>query len=112
MADIVLSSPDMAERGKSGRTTPKGTTVSRTGGRPVVRPATPDGSGRYTPPAFQPRKVSPVWVPILMFTLFGLGALSIVLNYIGILPGAPTSWYLVGGLGLVTGGFVTATNLH
>ena len=101
----------MTERGKSGRTTPKGTAVSRRSGRAVAGP-TAETSGRYTPPAFQPRKVSPVWVPILMFTLFGLGALSIVLNYIGILPGAPTSWYLVGGLALVTGGFVTATNLH
>jgi hypothetical protein len=98
----------MTERRKSGRTTPKGSTGARAASRRVV----PDTSGRYTPPMYHAPKVSPMWVPILMFSLFGMGAAAIVLNYIGILPGAPTSWYLVLGLGLVTGGFVTATNLH
>jgi hypothetical protein len=33
----------------------------------------------------------------------------IVLNYIDILPGAVSNWYLVGGLVLIFGGIITAT---
>jgi hypothetical protein len=47
-----------------------------------------------------------------MFTLLGLGALMIILNYVGLLPGATDNWYLLGGLGLILGGIVTATQLH
>ncbi|MGE0796538.1 MAG: hypothetical protein AB7H43_08305 [Acidimicrobiia bacterium] len=90
----------MTERRKGGRTTPKGTGAG------------PESTGRYTPPVHQPPKVSPIWVPVLMFALFGLGALTIVLNYMNLLPGDADSKYLVLGLLLVTGGFVTATNLH
>jgi hypothetical protein len=92
----------MTERRKNGRTTPKGT-----GSR-----LPPETSSRYTPPVHHPPKVSPVWVPILMFGLFGLGALTIVLNYLNLLPGDADSKYLMLGLVLVTGGFVTATKLH
>jgi hypothetical protein len=83
----------------SGRTTPKG--------------AASKSSGRYTPPIPKYEKVSPPWVPALMFTLLGLGALVIVLNYMNLLPGEESSnWYLLLGLGMITGGFATATQYH
>jgi hypothetical protein len=69
-------------------------------------------SGRYTPPIPKEQKVSPRWVPILMFTLLGLGVLVIVLNYLDLLPGDTSNTYLLIGLGLITGGFITATNYH
>ena len=69
-------------------------------------------SGRYTPPIPQEFKVSPTWVPVLMFTLLGLGALVIFLNYLGLLPGATDNLYLLLGLGLVLGGIITATQFH
>jgi len=84
---------------KRGRVTPKGTGAS-----------TP--SGRYTPPIPREVKVSPMWVPVLMFTCLGLGMLIIVLNYLGALPGAASNIYLLVGLGLITAGFVTATQYH
>jgi LPXTG-motif cell wall-anchored protein len=76
---------------------------------------TPKGtaSGRYTPPIPREQKVSPPWVPVVMFALLGLGMLMIVANYLNLMPGEdPNNWYLLGGLGLITGGFVTATRLH
>ena len=44
-----------------------------------------------------------------MFTLLGIGALMIMCNYLELLPGAPSNWYLVGGLAFILGGIGTAT---
>jgi hypothetical protein len=88
---------------RGGRTTPKGT---QAGGRT----ATP--SGRYTPPIPREQKVSPMWVPVLMFACLGLGVAVIVLNYLNMLPGEANNWYLILGLGLITAGFITATQYH
>ena len=44
-----------------------------------------------------------------MFALLGLGVLVILLNYLELLPGAASNWYLLGGLGLILGGIITAT---
>lgn len=91
--------------------------------RPVVRPAekktptaskrvTPKSTARYTPPVPKTVKVSPIWVPILMFACLGLGMLMIVCNYVGVLPASPNNGWLLGGLGLITVGFITATRFH
>jgi hypothetical protein len=56
--------------------------------------------------------VSPIWVPILMFSLLGIGALMIIINYVDLLPGGTNNWYLVGGLGLILAGIITATQYH
>ncbi len=74
--------------------------------------ATPKGSGRYTPPIPRERKVSPRWVPVVMFTLLVAGLMVIVCNYLGLLPGEANNGYLFVGLGLITGGFVAATRYH
>jgi hypothetical protein len=91
-----------SRRTAPGRTTPKGTAP----GRPA--PST----GRYTPPTPKLDAPSPMWVPILMFSLLVAGAVMIVLNYLGLLPtesGEASNWWLLGGLGLISLGFVTAT---
>jgi hypothetical protein len=87
----------------AGRVTPKGT---RPGGE-VANP-----SSRYTPPVPRDVKVSPLWVPILMFTFLGLGAAVIFLNYLGLMPGDTNNWYLLVGLGLILLGIITATQYH
>jgi hypothetical protein len=66
-------------------------------------------SARYTPPTHKLKGPSPRWVPILMFTLLIVGALVLVLNYLTLLPGATSNWYLPVGLGLILGGIITAT---
>jgi hypothetical protein len=66
-------------------------------------------SGRYTAPTPADYRHSPWWVPVVMLTFFGAGLLMIVLNYISLLPAAPSNWYLLGGLGLIICGFVVST---
>lgn len=67
-------------------------------------------SGRYTPPGVYGNPgPSPMWVPILMWTFLGLGLLMILLNYVGAVPGGTSGWYLLGGLGLILLGIITAT---
>ena len=47
-----------------------------------------------------------------MFALLGLGVMTIMLNYLNLLPGDADNKYLLLGLGFITGGFITATNFH
>ncbi len=81
--------------------TPKGTisTPSETEG--------PSGVGRT------PVKVdagSSIIVPIVMFGSLTLGALIILFNYLTEdIFGTPSNWYLLGGLGFVLVGIITAT---
>jgi Cell division protein CrgA len=70
---------------------------------------TPKGGGRYTPPVPKDVKISPRWVPVLMGGFLLVGAAVILLNYVNVLPGSVTNWYLLAGLALITAGFVTAT---
>ncbi|MBW8825077.1 MAG: cell division protein CrgA [Acidobacteria bacterium] len=96
----------MPERRKGGRVTPKA------GSRPGARPSAPDTRGRYTPPIPREERVSPTWVPVLMFILLGLGVVTIVFNYLNLLPGDADNKYLLLGLVFITAGFITATNFH
>ena len=88
---------------KGGRVTPKGT------GSTTPRP---EASSRYTPPVPRAQKVSPPWVPVLMFALLIIGMLVIFLNYIDVLPGGTKNTYLLVGLGSILGGIITATQYH
>jgi hypothetical protein len=91
-------------RVQGGRTTPKGGAV-----RPKA--AEPTASARYTPPIPREIKVSPMWVPILMFVLLGAGTLVILVNYTGAVWDT-SNWVLLGGLGAILAGIVTATQYH
>ena len=73
----------------------------------------PAASSRYTPPTHSKYDMpSPTWVPVLMFFFFGAGILTIFLQYTSTLPGSPSGWYLVGGLGSILAGIITATQLR
>ena len=90
--DAAAGSSDKTHKAqKSGRTTPKG------------------GTGRYTPPTPRAVKVGRPWVPVLKGVLLGVGAILILLNYFDLLPGGASNAYLLVGLALITGGFITAT---
>lgn len=90
--------PGAGSRPTTGRVTPKG-------GHQVA----PTLSGRYTPPIPKEQKVSPRWVPVVMFTLLALGMVIIICNYLEVLPGDAKNEYLFLGLGLITAGFIAAT---
>ena len=53
---------------------------------------------------------SPRWYTVLMSTLMIVGVLLIVLNYLTLLPGSVSRWYLWSGLGLIGAGFIMTTN--
>ena len=91
-------------RVKGGRTTPKG------GPSAAPTRASTEASSRYTPPIPREVKISPIWVPIIMFTFFGLGMVVIFLHYVNLfLPGASSNWWLFAGLGSILAGIITAT---
>src|SRR5581483_1532378 len=93
-------------RVQGGRTTPRGGPV-----REPKATASKALTGRYTPPIPREVKVSPIWVPILMFAFLGIGTLLILVNYTGLLWNT-SNWVLLGGLGLILAGIVTATQYH
>ena len=55
---------------------------------------------------------SPKWYTILMSSLMIVGVLLIVLNYLTLLPGSVSRWYLWSGLGLIGAGFLMTTNYN
>lgn len=100
-----------------GRVTPKGGPVRRGAGGSGRAAGVPGRSpqtagGRYTAPIPREFRQSPMWVPVLILTFFGLGLISILLNYLGLLPGGANNWYLILGLGLIVAGFIAATRYH
>ena len=112
MAPKANTGPGRAQRkGRSeGRTTAKG---SGPGGSARLGRYTPaEESGRYTAPIPKEVRRSPPWYGpmVLGFLLFGV--LMILLNYLTVLPGAVSVWYLIGGLVLIFVGFVMATRYH
>jgi hypothetical protein len=90
----------------TGRTTPKGGAGSTKAARAA---ASDEGNSRYTAPVPSYTKSSPIWVPVLMFTFWGVGFLVILANYVGLVPGDTSNWYLLVGLGLILAGILTAT---
>ena len=64
---------------------------------------------RYTPPPPKKAPPSPTWVPVLILTLLLAGMIVVVINYLGVLPGGAKNSYLFVGLGLITAGFMLAT---
>ena len=103
-----------------GRVTPKGGPAKRgrpggsgaTGGSGGTGGGTAPASGRYTPPIPREFRTSSWWVPALILAFMGLGILVILLNYLGLLGGHASNWYLLIGLGLIVAGFITATRWH
>ncbi len=84
--------------------------VAKRSPKPGTGRVTPKASGRYTPPTPRDAKVSPLWVPILMFASLAIGMVIILANYVDLLPGdGPNNWYLLAGLGFIAVGFITST---
>lgn len=109
------------KRRVGGRTTPKGTRPGRvhethrldtSDTHSMHGQNLADASSRYTPPTLREQRVSPKWVPVLMFSLLGVGAIVILLYYLGFVPGGRNNWYLFSGLLAVLGGLYTATKYH
>ncbi|MEC7924324.1 MAG: cell division protein CrgA [Actinomycetota bacterium] len=89
------------DRKSNSRVTEKGT-----------RPSNLPPSGTTSMGYISSKKISARWVAPTMFSLLGLGTLMIIVNYVDLLPGGTNNWYLLGGLGMVLAGIITATQLH
>lgn len=77
----------------------------------VAMPQSKSKRSRYTPPPPKNRPASKLWVPVAMATLLGAGLIVVIANYLNFLPGADTeNRYLLLGIGLISGGFLMATN--
>ncbi len=69
-------------------------------------------SGRITAPTPRANLESPRWMAWVILGSFGLGVAMIALNYLAVLPGSVSPWYLVAGLGSIFTGFYLATRYH
>jgi hypothetical protein len=112
MAKPVKRKVSGARTTPGGRVTPKGGAkpVPRTGGERTAA-AGPAPSSRYTPRAAPEYRVSPTWVPVLMFAFLIAGALVIIVNYTGAVWDT-NNWYLIGGLTSILAGILVATQWH
>lgn len=108
----ATSSSARSAAAKSKSTSAKSASAKSAAAKSQSSRTTPPATSRYTPPIPSEYKVSPRWVPVLMFTFLGAGMLMIFLNYLGVVPGGTSNWYLLGGLGLILAGIITATQYH
>ena len=80
----------------------------------------PKSKGRRKPkqriqpakPGPEKHKESPTWYVVTMFGVMAIGAILVILNYIGVLPGGTDSKWLYSGLGLIGVGFVMTLNYY
>jgi hypothetical protein len=110
MATKTGSGPGGADRrGKSasGRVSAKGS-PQRPGSK-IGRYKTAEESGRYTRPIPRTIRHSPRWYGATILGLLLGGVLTILLNYLSVLPGSVSIWYLVAGLVVIFVGFLMAT---
>ncbi|MGA8680536.1 MAG: cell division protein CrgA, partial [Acidimicrobiales bacterium] len=86
---------------KPGRATPKGGPSQP-----------PPRSGRYTPPIPKEKRQSPRWFAPMLLGFLVLGLATIVLNYVNVLPGGTSNWYLITGIVFIVVGLFMATFYH
>lgn len=68
-----------------------------------------EARGRYTAPRPPGDEHSPRWYGWLLIDLLIFGLLVITLNYLQVLPGSVSPWYLVVGLASMFSAFFLAT---
>lgn len=105
-----MPAPPSGPRALYPRAMAKPTKRRVSGGRVTPKGTRPDN---YTPKStthtgFDQQMPSPLWVPVLMFTLLGLGVLVILVNYVGVFWDTSNPVLLL-GLGMILAGIVTAT---
>ena len=79
-------------------------------GRVTAKGTRPDNykPDTQTHTGFDVQPPSPMWVPILLFSLLGLGVATIIVNYLAVFWDT-SNVVLLGGLGLILAGIITAT---
>lgn len=85
------------------------TAPKRGKGKSVGRYVAPEARGRITARRPVSSDHSPRWFGWLLIDLLAFGLLIITLNYLSVLPGSTSSWYLVLGLVSMFAAFFLAT---
>jgi len=78
----------------------------------IGRYISPTESGRVTKKQVVETKESSSHLGVAILELFAFGLLVIALNYLQVLPGSTSPWYLLVGLASLFGGFYLATKYH
>jgi len=101
------------EMAKSSSRKKKGGHTAASGSRVTAskrgRYTAPLEGGRVTPKNDPRVTSSPQWYGPTILGLMLVGTLMVTMNYLQILPGSASPWYLVAGLGLIFGGITLAT---
>ncbi len=100
-----MSPKSKTRRSSKGPTPPKANKRSQRNSDKKVAAS----AGRYTAPTPRKFRRSDPRKLYVIFGLLGLGVVLILLNYLDLLPGGVSSWYLLVGLILISGGFFVAT---
>lgn len=82
---------------------------SKKAAKTVGRYVDPHARGRVTAKRERSQDHSPRWFGWLLLDLMLFGVLVIILNYLQVLPGSTSSWYLALGLASLFGSFYLAT---
>ncbi len=85
------------------------TPARKTNRRPTGRYVDPEARGRVTRRRPIGSDHSPHWYGWLILDLLAFGMMVILLNYLQVLPGSASSWYLALGLVTMFSGFYLAT---
>ena len=103
-----------SDEGTSSKKKPAKAAGRRHGHRWPGHPAqgTREVNKRYTAPIPKSVRHSPRWFGPVLLVLLVVGLLLIVGNYVGILPGGTSNWYLIGGLVGIVVGAMMATQYH
>ena len=87
----------------------KSSSIAKNSSRGRSSRGSTSGSKRYTPPVPASYKKSGRAMAITLFALLGAGFIVIFVDYLGVLPGGASNWYLLLGIALLAGGFYAAT---
>ena len=82
---------------------------SKKAAKTVGRYVDPHSRGRITAKRERSHDHSPRWFGRLLLGLMLFGVLVIIFNYLQVLPGSTSSWYLLLGLVSLFGAFYLAT---
>ncbi|MFI5036701.1 MAG: cell division protein CrgA [Acidimicrobiales bacterium] len=86
--------------------------AKRRGSKSMGRYTPAESGGRYTAPKPPNADHSPHWYGWLLLDLLLFGVMVITLNYLQVLPGSVSSWYLVTGLASLFVAFYLATRFR
>ena len=107
MAPKTKSGPGRAQR--KGRSEGRTTKSASPGSGGVGRYTPAEVSGRYTRPIPKKIRRSASWFGPSILLMMVFGVLMILLNYLTVLPGSVSVWYLVAGLVVIFTAFMMAT---